>query len=330
MTAAPFDPRRRDFLARGLKAAAAIAVTGAVGHGLGWKPPREERADDSEWRFPDFSWPGLEPRMGIVTGPDRIRNLRKAIEALGGWRSYIRPGDRVLLKVNAAFASPPALGATTHPDLVAEVARECFQAGAERVMVTDHPIHEPSSCFEWSGIGPAAGAAGAEVWIPRERDFTPATLPGGKLIRRWPALRAPFEGVNRLIGLAPVKDHYRSGASMSLKNWYGLLGGKRSVFHQDIHTLIAELAQLVRPTLVVLDGTSAMIRNGPTGGSLSDLKATHTMIVSTDPVAADAFGATLLGRKAADLPHLARAAAAGAGTASYEMLNPIRIQAGNS
>ena len=47
-----------------------------------------------------------------------------------------------------------------------------------------------------------------------------------------------------------------------------------------------------------------------------------------DAVAVDAFGVTLLGREASDLPHLARAAAAGAGTASYELLNPIRIQAG--
>ena len=41
-----------------------------------------------------------------------------------------------------------------------------------------------------------------------------------------------------------------------------------------------------------------MMTNGPTGGSLADLKATNTMIVSTDQVAADAFGATLLGRQA--------------------------------
>ncbi|MBU1910612.1 MAG: DUF362 domain-containing protein, partial [Verrucomicrobia bacterium] len=286
--------------------------------------------EPGEWRLPDFSKPGIEPRLGIVTGPDRIRNLQKAMDALGGWSSYVGPGDRVLLKVNAAFASPPSIGATTHPDLVAETIAQCFRAGASRVVVTDNPIHEPAACFEWSGIGAAARATGADVWVPRDRDFKPVTLRGGRLIRRWPALHAPFEGINRLIGLAPVKDHYRSGASLTLKNWYGLLGGKRSVFHQDIHTLIAELAQLVRATLVILDGTSAMIRNGPTGGSLSDLKATHTMIVSTDPVAADAFGVTLLGRKASDLPHLARAAAAGAGTASYEMLNPIRIQAGPS
>ena len=64
---------------------------------------------------------------------------------------------------------------------------------------------------------------------------------------------------------------------------------------------------LVRPTFVVLDGTTSMMTNGPTGGSLADLKATHTLVVSTDPVAADAFGATLLGKTFRDLPYLVRA-----------------------
>ena len=86
--------------------------------------------------------------------------------------------------------------------------------------------------------------------------------------------------MTKLIGIAPVKHHHRSGASMSMKNWYGLLGGRRNIFHQDIHTIIAELAAMVKPTLVVLDGTTTMMANGPTGGSLADLKQTHTMIVA--------------------------------------------------
>ena len=39
---------------------------------------------------------------------------------------------------------------------------------------------------------------------------------------------------------------------------------------------------MIKPTLVVLDGTTTMMTNGPTGGSLSDLKQTNSMIVSTD------------------------------------------------
>ena len=108
-------------------------------------------------------------------------------------------------------------------------------------------------------------------------------MPKAQLIRDWPLLFEPLRGADQLIGIAPVKDHHRSGASMTMKNWYGLLGGRRNVFHQDIHTIIFELAQMVRPTLVILDGTTTMLTNGPTGGSFDDLKTTNTMIVEHRP-----------------------------------------------
>jgi uncharacterized protein (DUF362 family) len=115
---------------------------------------------------------------------------------------------------------------------------------------------------------------------------------------------------------------------MTMKNWYGLLGGRRNIFHQDIHNTIKELAMMVTPTLVILDGTTTMMTNGPTGGSLSDLKGTNTMIVSTDQVAADAFGATLLGKTLTQLPYISKAESSGVGTADYKSLNPVRESTG--
>ncbi len=97
------------------------------------------------------------------------------------------------------------------------------------------------------------------------------------------------------------------------------------MFHQDIHTTILELARMIRPTFVVLDATVAMKTNGPTGGSLADLAPLNLMIVSTDQVAADAFGCTLLERPLSDLPFLAMAAGAGVGTLDYPSLKPAMV-----
>lgn len=115
---------------------------------------------------------------------------------------------------------------------------------------------------------------------------------------------------------------------MIMKNWYGLLGGRRNIFHQNIHDVIMELAVMVKPTLVILDGVTTMMTNGPTGGSLSDLKQTGTLIVSTDQVAADAFGASLLGRSIRDLPFILKAESMGLGTSDFESLHPIRTSVG--
>ncbi len=315
---------RRDFLTRAATAGAALAATGAIGYWLYDRTgPRAQVATDLV-ALPDFSVAAVGRKMSIVTGADRVKTVNRAFAALGGIGQFIKKGDRVLLKVNAAFATPPALGATAHPQLVSEVIRLCYQAGAATVTVTDNPINDPQSCFRLCGLAAATAAAGARLVLPQESFFKPTTVPGGTLIKNWPLLHEPFRGVTKLIGIAPVKDHHRSGASMSMKNWYGLMGGRRNVFHQDIHNIIKELAMMVSPTLVILDGTTAMMSNGPTGGSLDDLKQTNTMIVSTDQVAADAFGATLLGKTAANLPFIAKAAAAGRGTLDYEALKPAR------
>ena len=326
------DPRalstRREFFRRALRAAAGVAATGGLG---AWLLDRHPPGDFGRVRAADprrdYRVRAVGARMAIATGRDRAAMLRGALGSLGGIERFIGRGDRVMLKVNAAFASPAALGATTHPELLAELVRLCRAAGAASVVVTDNPINAPDSCFELSGIGPAARAAGADLFVPGPGSFRPGTLPGGRLIRDWPVLWEPFAGVTKLIGIAPVKSHDRAGASMTLKNWYGLLGGRRNQFHQDIDGIIVELAMLVKPTLVVLDGTDSMMSNGPTGGSLADLKATDALVVSTDPVAADAFGATLLGRTFHDLPYLVRAAGLGLGTTDFESLRPDRAPA---
>ncbi len=304
MTTPPHDPGRRSFLRQAAVTGLSAAGLGAASWALFDNKPPSALEDESLFVLPDFRVPGIDPKPAVVQGAHRAETVRRAIEQLGGISRFIRRGDRVLLKVNAAFASAPLIGATTHPDLVTAVARMCFDAGAADVRVTDNPINDPDSCFRLSGIARAAEAGGASLWLPRPAYFRPVTLESARHIVRWPVLADPFKGITKLIGLAPVKDHHRSGASMTLKNWYGLLGGRRNLFHQDVHGLIAEMARWVRPTLVILDGTVSMVSNGPTGGSPDDLRETGTMIVGTDPVAVDTAGAALLGRSPGDLPFL--------------------------
>lgn len=315
---------RRQFLDRLAKAAISITAVCAAGF---WfhdsKGPTLSKNDQSNLILPDFSIDTLGQKISIVRGKDRVATLRMALKSLGGIETFITKGDRVLLKVNAAFASPAFLSATTHPAIITEMTQLCFRAGAASVVVTDNPINDPASCFTLTGIADAARNAGATVLLPRDELFRPMTVKNAKLIRNWPVLYKPFTDITKVIGMAPLKDHHRSGASMIMKNWYGLLGGRRNIFHQDIHSIIVELAMMVKPSLVILDATTSMMTNGPTGGSLSDLKNTNTMIVSTDQVAADAFGALMLGRSLDELPFIRKAEAAGIGTADYLKLNPV-------
>lgn len=327
MTNRPDPVSRREFLLRAARAGATLAVAGAAGAALyDDRPPSASLGlgVSSGPALPDWSLRDDGPRLAIVTGRDRRRTLDRALDALGGIGRFVKPGDRVLIKPNAGFATPPDLCATTHPDLLGAIVRTCLAAGARSVVVTDNPVNDPDTSFRISGIAEAAEAAGARLLLPREGMFRPMTLPGSALIRDWPVLQGPFEDIDRVIGVCPVKDHVRSGATMTLKNWYGLLGGRRNLFHQRISEVIRDLSLMVRPTLQLLDGTTVLRRNGPTGGALEDVEVANTLIASLDGVAADAFGASLLGRTPGDLPWLGMAAAAGAGTVDWESLNPRR------
>ncbi len=315
---------RREFIQRSVKAGTAVAFAGAASYFLydSTGPGFDQKENIIE--FPKYNVPDVEGKyISIVKGKDRSQSLKTAISLIGGIRRFVMPGDRVIIKPNIAFATSPDLGATSHPDIISSLIQLCYEAGAGDVAVMDNPINDPAGCYMLSGIKEAAENSKARLLYPDEDLFQNATLKDGQLIRNWPLLYKPLKDATRIIGVSPIKNHHRSGASMSMKNWYGLLGGRRNIFHQDINTIIAELAMMIKPTLVILDGFNVMMTNGPTGGSLSDLKQKNTIIASTDQVAADSYGATLLGMGSGDLPYIGKAEKAGAGTADYKTLKPL-------
>ena len=68
----------------------------------------------------------------------------------------------------------------------------------------------------------------------------------------------------------------------------------------------------------MVDATRILTGGGPTGGSLAQVKAVDQLAVATDPVAADAWGASLLGVGPQDLAHLAIAERLGLGTPDWQ------------
>jgi uncharacterized protein (DUF362 family) len=218
--------------------------------------------------------------------------VRAAVAALGGMGRFVKRGEAVLVKPNMAWDRTPEQGANTHPAVVGEVARLCRAAGARRVIVADSPVNDAARTAERSGIRRAALDAGAEMALPPSASFVTAAL-GGAVLDHWDVLAALFEA-DKLINLPVVKDHSLSRLTCGFKNWYGLLGGTRARLHQEIDQAITDLGAAIRPTLTVVDATRVMVRGGPTGGSLDNVVAMHMVAAGTDPVALDAWAATLL------------------------------------
>jgi len=307
---------RRMFIRRVGVAAGFAAGSAAVGvsfHNRNLVPVGEESKV-----IPSFAVPGTEGMMAVAEGEEHALAVRAALQELGGIQRFVRAGDRVLIKPNCAFDRPPHLGATTSPAVTAEVVRQCVVSGAT-VRVIDNPINNPEGCFVKSGLMDAVGSAGGEVWLPSTSLFHQVKV-GSLRIPDWEALYRPLEWADKLIGIPTVKTHNLSGATLSMKNWYGLLGGPRNRLHQAINEVITDLAQFITPTLVVLDGSRLLVSNGPTGGSPSDVRPGNVIVAGTDQVAIDCFGVRLLGLDPNDVPYLGMAAKMGLGVLSEENL----------
>jgi uncharacterized protein (DUF362 family) len=257
------------------------------------------------------------PRAVVVRGEEPRELVRRAVIALGGMSRFISRGDVVVVKPNVAWDRTPRQAATTNPDVVAELARLCFSAGARQVIVTDATINDARHCFERSGIAAAASAEGARVVLPEARLFRETDL-GGEVLRVWPVL-GPFLTADKVINVPVAKHHSLSGVTLGLKNWYGILGGTRQRLHQRIHESLADLAAFMRPTLTVIDCWRVLLRNGPGGGNLEDVFEAKTLVAGTDPVTLDAWTAREFWKlDAAALPYLDLARARGLGSTGLD------------
>jgi uncharacterized protein (DUF362 family) len=245
--------------------------------------------------------------------------VQRALEELGGMRRFVSRQDVVVIKPNIAWDRTPEQAANTNPELVAEVVRQCWQAGAKRVIVTDVSCNEPRRCFQRSGILAAAGREGAEVILPDSDHFREVDM-GGVVLKNWPVLR-PFLEADKVINLPIAKHHNLVGATLGMKNWYGILGGQRNRLHQQIHQSLADLASFMLPTLTLMDCYRVLIRNGPTGGNPEDVLLKKTLVAGTDPVAIDAYVAKAYWNlEPEQLPYLEMAAARGLGTVEFDKL----------
>ncbi len=223
--------------------------------------------------------------------------VRAALEEMGGISRFIKKGDVVVVKPNVAFDKNPDLAATSQPDTVAAVVKLCLKNGARKVIVADNPINNPESCFFKTKVGEAAQRAGAEVMMPQHSYFEDLYVGGETIKNTWKMFYRPFREATKVIGVSPVKDHNLCKATVTMKNWYGLLGNPRNQFHQDIHGIISDFALMMKPTFVVADGRKLLMRNGPTGGSLNDVKKADAIVVGTDCTAVDSWCVTRLLQK---------------------------------
>jgi uncharacterized protein (DUF362 family) len=299
----------------GVAAGTAGAAVWLSEHSFRPVPAQAEEARRDHRTAVDPQWPAIT----VVQGGEPRALVQKALENLGGIGRFVSRQDVVVIKPNIAWDRTPEQAANTNPEVVAEVVRQCWQAGAKRVIVTDVSCNEARRCFHRSGIQAAALAEHAEVILPDPELFREVDM-GGIVLKSWPVF-TPFLEADKIFNLPIAKHHELTGATLGMKNWYGILGGQRNRLHQQIHQSLVDLASFMLPTVTLIDCYRILLRNGPTGGNLEDVAVKKTMVAGTDPVALDAYVAKAYWNLSpAQMPYLLMAAARGLGTVEFEKL----------
>jgi uncharacterized protein (DUF362 family) len=258
--------------------------------------------------------PKFDPKtLAVAKGDDPAKNTRGAINALGGLGKLIRKGDFVVVKPNMAWNRAPTQAATTNPEVIAEIVRLCFAAGAGKVLVIDHIIDRPAeTVLSFNGIGPAAEKAGAKaVAAQNESDYRSVSIPQGKMLKSDTCLKDILKA-DVFINVPIAKDHGATRLTLGMKNLMGC-NYDRQAWHRSssLDQCIADYASAIRPDLVVLDATRILLDNGPKGpGKTKDV---NQVIAGVDQVAVDAYGARLFGIKPSDIGYIKCAAAMGIG-----------------
>nr|WP_320012729.1 DUF362 domain-containing protein [uncultured Desulfobulbus sp.] len=270
---------------------------------------------------------GLSPYdLVAVKGGEPEQMFDKAITSLGGINRFVTKGSKVVVKPNIGWDVPPDRGGNTQPKLVKRIIEHCLQAGAREVHVFDHTCDTWTRCYRNSGIEQAVKEAGGKI-APGNNEgyYQRVSVPQGKRLTSTKVHELVLNA-DVLINVPVLKHHSSSMVTVGMKNLMGIVWDRSYWHRNDLHQCIADFVSYKKPTLTVVDGYNVMKQNGPRGVSVGDVVQMKSLVVSTDPVAADAAASLIFGANPADIRHIQLAAGMGLGQINLGNLAIKRIK----
>lgn len=263
-------------------------------------------------------------RIVVVKGTDVKKMFDAGIAKLGGIKRIVQPGKKATIKPNAAWTRRPEQAANTSPQLVGACVAACKSAGATQVIVSENPVDDPEKCFAQSGILGAVKAAGGQMVACKDKkQFRGVTLPKAKSLDSADVAIDVLD-TGCLINLPVVKTHSSTGLTCAMKNWMGSVEARKMWHLWNLEQKIADICTLLKPQLIVADAMRVMMSGGPRGPGQVDQK--NQLIFGTDPVAVDAYAATLINKKPFEVEHIKIAHEMGIGVGDLKRMEIINVR----
>lgn len=212
-------------------------------------------------------------------------------------------GKRILLKPNLVETASEAPHINTHP-LVLRGAIEAFlRLGAATVMVAEGPGHRRDTLAVYEESGLADVLAEDRIKFHDLNYITGYELPNAGRQSTMKTLTFPglFQEVDWIVSVAKMKTHHWTGATLSMKNLFGVMPGMyygwpKNVLHKvGIQNSILDINATLKPHFAIVDGIIGMEGDGPImgnpkqvgvlvmGRNLSAVDATCCRIMGIDP-----------------------------------------------
>jgi uncharacterized protein (DUF362 family) len=215
-----------------------------------------------------------KPRVSIVRAESYSHDLESLVRRILVEHRVVIVGKKILLKPNLVeFRSEAPVN--TQPAFVAAAAEAFRSLGAAEVLIAEGPGHRRTTLD-------LASSAGYFDAMPKfENHFTDLNL--DDVVRV--AIPDPFSYLSELylphtalrcdllVSLPKMKTHHWTGATLSMKNLFGLVPGgvygwpKNLLHWAGIDECIADLHSLFPRQFCLVDGIEAMEGNGPILGS---------------------------------------------------------------
>jgi len=231
----------------------------------------------------------------------------------------VSPASKVVLKPNITVAHHCSTGVTTHPSLLAGVAKYLSERGVNDATIGEGGGCDVTQAFEDLGFTAAARRYGLDLVDFNRDEETELAAPAPFVDGTFGIAKTALD-CDVLVSVPVLKIHGPpSSVTLCLKNSMGCLVENRSSMHQDFDRKIVSLARLLPPALNIIDGIVAMEGQEIHGRAVG----MRIVIGSRDCVAADAVAAAIMGFAEGEVRHIALAAEMGLGEARLANIDVV-------
>jgi len=219
--------------------------------------------------------------------------ILQAVDSLGGFKSFINPGEVVLLKPNFNTADP--YPGSTDIEFLKVVVELAYEADPKTVILGDSSTMSLNTRKVMKKLGVfdlEKMKRPPRVYVFDERKWVKKEIPNGKYLKKV-YVTEYLDRADKLILLPCLKTHFQAQFTGSLKLSVGFMKSFQRVrLHlRNIQEKIAELNKIINPDLIIMDARKCFINKGPDKGKLAE---PNLILASTDRVAIDVEGIKII------------------------------------